>query len=554
MQPLWYRNAVVYEVDPAQFRDANRDGCGDLRGVTERLDHVRGLGATCLWLLPFYASPFRDGGYDVTDHLTVDPRFGDIGDFVELMEKAEELGIRVVVDLVAQHTSGEHRWFQEARRDRTSPYRDYYIWADEPHDTDVTPIFPTAEDSVWTWDQEAQQFYRHVFYRHEPDLNLANPRVREELRRIMAFWLRMGVSGFRVDAAPYMIERARAADPTDGGQWLLREMREFVSLRRPEAVLLGEVDVPVEQYVDYFGGGQGMTLLLDFWLNNHLFLALARADAEPLLRALHQQPPPPRHAQYANWLRNHDELDLERLSDAEREEVMRTFAPQQSMRAYGRGIRRRLAPMLGGDERRIAMTHALLLSLPGTPVLLYGDEIGMGEDLSRPERLAVRTPMQWSDDVNGGFSTAPPDRLVAPVVSGGRFGYQRVNVYAQTLREDSLLAKVGNVVRTRARMREIGLGTCRVLDLERQPVLGLRHDHDGSTVVALVNLSADPVEVTVPDDDLADLVDVLADADADYADADYADADYPPTEGHPPTLKLDGYGHRWLRPREHLLR
>lgn len=245
--------------------------------------------------------------------------------------------------------------------------------------------------------------------------------------------------------------------------------------------------------------------------------------------------------QYANWLRNHDELDLERLSDADREEVMRIFAPDESMRAYGRGIRRRLAPMLGGDESAIAMTHALLLSLPGTPVLLYGDEIGMGDDLSRPERLAVRTPMQWSDDVNAGFSKAPPDRLVAPIINSGRYGCNRVNVYAQTLRDDSLLAKVGNMVRTRLGLREIGLGTSRVLDVGCRPLLALRHDHEGSSVVAVANLCADDVEVTIPGDDIPELVDVLA------------DTDYPPPAGHPPTLKLGGYGYRWLRPREHLL-
>ncbi|GAB3650751.1 alpha-amylase family protein [Glycomyces tarimensis] len=541
MLTRWYRNAVVYAVDPALYSDADGDGWGDLRGVTQRLDHLRGLGVTCLWLLPFYVSPYRDGGYDVADHLAVDPRFGDLADLVELLEKAEEIGIRVIVDLVAQHTSDQHRWFQEARRDRDSPYRDYYVWADEPEPTDVEPVFPTVEDDVWTWDEEAGQYYRHTFYSHEPDLNLANPKVREELRRIMAFWMRLGISGFRVDAVPYMVERARAADPAEDGAWLLREMREFVNLRHPEAILLGEVDVPIEEYQNYFLDGEGMTLLLDFWLNNHLFLSLARSEAEPLARGLRKQPEPPRLSQYAHWLRNHDELDLEQLSEEEREEVMGVFAPDESMRVYGRGIRRRLAPMLEGDQRRIASVHALLLSFPGTPVLLYGDEIGMGDDLSRRERRSVRTPMQWSDDDNGGFSSAPTDELVAPVISDGRYGFQSVNVYAQTRQHDSLMAKVGNLVRARLGLTEIGFGVGRVLDVGHPSVLALRHDHEDSTVVTLVNLSADEAEATIPDDDLRTLVDVMA------------DSDYEPQEGDSPALKLNGYGYRWLRPRAHIV-
>src|SRR5690606_37641641 len=285
-----------------------------------------------------------------------------------------------LIELVAQHTSDQHRWFQEARHDRKSPYRDYYIWADEPQETDVEPIFPTVEDSVWTWDDEAQQFYRHVFYAHEPDLALDNPLVRQEMHRTMTFWLRLGIAGFRVDAAPFLVERGRAAEPDRDGQWLVREMRELVAHHQPAAVLLGEVDAEPQKYADYFGDGDGMTMLLNFWINNHLFLALARGRAEPLVRALRDQPVPPRHAQYAHWLRNHDELDLEQLTEEERAEVLQAFAPDESMQAYGRGIRRRLAPMLEGDVRRQALAHAVLLSLPGTPVLRYGEEIGMGDD------------------------------------------------------------------------------------------------------------------------------------------------------------------------------
>lgn len=537
MRPLWYRNAVIYQIDPSLFLDINGDGCGDLLGIAERLDYVRGLGATAIWLMPFYQSPFQDAGYDVSDHLQVDPRFGDLADVVTLLEKAEELGLHVIIELVVQHTSNEHRWFKDACRDRNSPYRDFYLWADEPDDS-IEPIFPTVEDSVWTWNEEAGQYYRHLFYSHEPDLNLANPKVIKEIERIMAFWLRLGVSGFRVDAASHLIEQAGSGDSKEG-YWLLEHMRDFVMLRRPETVLLGEVDVEPEEYREYFGDGDRLTLLLNFWANNHFFLALARSEAEPLMRATESQPVPPQRAQYAIWLRNHDELDLERLTDEEREEVMQAFAPDPDMRAYNRGIRRRLAPMLDGDERRLAMAHALLFALPGTPIIRYGEEIGMGEDLSRPERLAVRTPMQWSNEPNAGFSCVDTKQLAAPLIDEGPFGYQQLNVYAQTLREGSLLARTGNMIRTRIGLREIGEGRHRPVETGCASVFAIRHQND-STVLMLVNLADEEVTVEITDDDLQDMVDVLA------------DSDYEQPEGHPLRLRLNGYGYRWLRHKQQL--
>lgn len=538
MQPLWYRNAVIYQVDVAYFLDSNGDGWGDLRGVTERLEHIRGLGANCIWLLPFYQSPYRDGGYDVTDHLTVDPRFGDVADFAILLNKAESLGLRVLVDLVPQHTSIEHRWFQEARHDPKSPYRDYYVWADEPHETEVEPVFSTVEDSVWSWDEVAQKFYRHVFYDFEPDLELGNPRVREEIRRIMAFWLRMGVAGFRIDAVPYMVERARAADPRDDGYWLLSELRDFASLHHPEAVLMGEVDVPPEVYADYFGTGDRLSMAIDFWTNNHTFLSLARERAEPLERALEARPTPPSRGQYATFLRNHDELDLERLADEERTEVLDRFAPEPEMRAFGRGVRRRLAPMLDGDNRRIAMAHALLMSLPGAPVLLYGDEIGMGEDLSRPERKAVRTVMQWTDAANAGFSLADADDLAAPAIGDGPFGYPTVNVAAQSKQRDSLLALVGNLVRSRLGAEEIGAEQCSVVETGAPSVLCLCHESEGRHLVTAVNLADEEVTCELSDDRLTGLADVLS------------DREYPEPDDRPTKFQIAGYGYRWLRRRD----
>lgn len=536
MRSLWYRNAIIYQIDVSVFRDGNNDGWGDLQGLTAHLEYLRGLGVTCIWLSPLYQSPFLDGGYDITDHLAVDPRFGNLADMVALLEKAEELGIRVMVELVAHHTSDQHRWFQEARRDRNSPYRDYYVWADEPEETHVKPIFPTVEDSVWTWDEEAGQYYRHAFYSHQPDLNIANPAVRTEIEEIMSFWLRLGVSGFRVDAAGHMIDGAKEADPRDDGFWLLNDLRAFATLRRSDAVLLGEVDVPVENYARYFGKGHRLTLVSNFFLNNLLFLALARERAEPIERALREQPDPPERAQYAVWVRNHDELDLERLSEAEREEVMQRFAPDPDMRVYNRGIRRRLPPMLDGDQRRIAQVHALLFSLPGTPILRYGEEIGMGEDLSLKERHAVRTAMQWSDEVNGGFSPADPESLPVPVIREGPFRYDQVNIYDQLLRDDSLLAKTGKMIRARVGMPEIGYGECTVMEVGCPSVLALRHELDGQVVFTFANLSDKDVEVKLPEVEVGELRDMLV------------DGPYPPAQtAH--TLKLRAYGYRWLRQR-----
>ncbi|MFI6428262.1 alpha-amylase family protein [Promicromonospora sp. NPDC050880] len=541
MRSSWYSDAVIYQLDPRLFVDSDDDGWGDLPGVIERLHYLRGLGTTCVWLLPFYPSPFRDGGYDVADHLAVDPRLGDLADMARLLETADDLGLHVLVELVTQHTSDQHRWFQEARHDRSSPYRDYYLWSDEPNN-DIKPMFPDVEPDTWTWDDEAQQFYRHGFYAHEPDLALDNPRVRDELHRIVSFWLRMGVSGFRVDAVPLMLERARAARPDTNGQWLVRDLQAAVSAQRAGAALLGEVDVEPDRYADYFGrdGEQGMTMLLDFWTNNHLFLALARGVAEPLTRALRAQPAPPPASTYAHWLRNNDELDLERLTADERKEVLDAFAPEDSMRVYDRGIRRRLAPMLGGDLRRLAMAHAVLFSLPGPPVLRYGDEIGMGDDLGRPEREAVRTPMQWSTTPSAGFSRAPQDRFPAPVITG-EYGPQKVSVDEQSVRDGSLLHRVGGLLRARLGLSELGRTRPEPWDVGVPSVLALRYQVEQSSVLLLANLADEDVVATLP----ADEVSALQTGAARYVDV-HVDQDYPAVEPDG-RIPLTGYGYRWLR-------
>jgi maltose alpha-D-glucosyltransferase / alpha-amylase len=539
MEALWHRNATVYQVDPSLFKDGDGDGCGDFAGLRSRLDHLRLLGADCLWLMPFYRSPFRDGGYDIVDHLDVDPRFGDITDFISMMERADELGIRVLVELVVHHTSDEHPWFQDARSSRDSRYRDYYVWSDEPVDTGFGPAFPGVEDSVWTWDEQAQQFYRHVFYSHQPDLNIANPRVRQEICRIMGFWLRMGVSGFRIDAASHMMRSAAAADPREGGLWWLEQMREYVQQRSPTAILMGEADVAVHKYSEYFKDGGRLTWLLDFWLNNHTFLALARGRAQPLIEAIESRDAPPGYCSHVQWLRNHDQLDLDQLEPDEREEVLAVFAPDPHMRAYGHGVRRRLAPMLGGDARRIAMAHSLLFSLPGVPVLRYGEEIGMGEDLSRPERLSVRTPMQWSRHRNGGFSGAPPERLTVAPVDDPAYVPERINVEAQLGVPGSVLTDTQRFVHTRQGMREL-VGRSRIARVDAPSVFGVRYDEPetGSIALLFTNLAADPVTFELDEPDVPALVDVLS------------DRPYPAIESRPLRIEIGGYGYRWLRHEE----
>lgn len=529
---LWRHDESIYQLDPSLFLDDDGDGCGDLRGITRRLRYVRSLGIGTVWLLPFFRSPFRDHGYDVSNHLEVDPRFGDVADFVELVEAADRLGMRVLVELVMQHTSIDHPWFQAARSDRDSPWRDFYIWADEPPETDQEPIFPGVEDSIWTWDERAGQFYRHLFYSHEPDLELGNPKVRREMYRIMAYWLRLGVAGFRVDAAPYMVERAKRADPRLDGLWLLEDMQRFARRRTPGAVLMGEADVDVEHYRAYLADGRRLTHLLDFWINNHLFLALARGEAAPLQEALRRHGDAPANARHAMWLRNHDELDLGQLDPREREEVRGAFAPDPAMWIYDRGIRRRLATMLGGDVARIAMAHALLASLPGVPVLRYGEEIGMGDDLSLRERHAVRTPMQWTPRANGGFSTAPRNALPAPPIAEGPFGFPARNVEDQERRDDSLLARTRRLLNVRLATEEFR-GRCRAARIDRPAVLALRYDTGDSCLLAFVNLSAGPQDLQVREDDVREVDEVLS------------DRPYPPPAL--PALELGPWGYRWLR-------
>ncbi|GAB3602881.1 alpha-amylase family protein [Microbacterium aureliae] len=494
---LWWKTAVVYCLDVETYFDADGDGVGDLQGLARRIDYLADLGVTCLWLMPFYPTMDRDDGYDVTDFYGVDPRLGSHGDLVEVVRTARDRGMRVIVDLVVNHTSDRHPWFVAARRSVNSPYRDFYVWRDEPPANNVNAVFPGEESTLWEKDERSGQYYLHSFYSHQPDLNIANPRVRDEIAKTVGFWLQLGISGFRVDAVPFLLEVPEGEHMGDPHEYL-RDIRRFLQRRSSEAVMLGEVNLPYREQLDYFGAGAGdeLTLQFDFIGMQALYLSLARSDPAPLVKALRSRPAIPDDAQWANFVRNHDELTLDKLSDAERDEVFEAFAPDERQRVYGRGITRRLPPMLGGDPRRIRMVYSLLFSLPGVPVLFYGEEIGMGENIDLKGRLAVRTPMQWDAGRNGGFSSAAPSRLAAAPPADG-YAPLHVNVAAQLEDDDSLLQFIRTLAARYRISPEIGWGELELLEHDAAGVLAHSLTADVGRFVAVHNFTDVPASITL---------------------------------------------------------
>jgi maltose alpha-D-glucosyltransferase/alpha-amylase len=493
---LWYKNSVIYSLNVGTFMDSDGDGTGDFVGLTHRLDYLHGLGIDAVWLAPFQTSPYKDDGYDVADYYSVDPRHGTLGDFVEFTQAAKSRGIRVLMDLVVNHTSVEHPWFQAARRDRNSPYRDWYVWSEtKPKNADQGMVFPGVQKTTWTFDEAAEAYYFHRFYDFQPDLNTANPRVQAEILRIMGFWIQLGVAGFRMDAVPFIIGTKGPDVTTPVEQFdMLRTFREFIQWRRGDAIMLAEANILPDDDLDYFGrDGDRSHMMFNFQVNQNLFYAIASADTKPLVRALKATKPRPASAQWAQFLRNHDELDLGRLSEEQRARVFAAFGPEETMQLYGRGIRRRLAPMLCGDRRRLELAYSLMITLPGTPVLRYGDEIGMGDDLALPERSCARTPMQWSDEPQGGFTAS--DRPILPVIKGGPWGYETVNVAAQRRDPNSLLNWTERLIRARHEAPEIGWGDYAIISTRDPGVLAVRYDWAGNSVVVVHNLHGEPREV-----------------------------------------------------------
>jgi len=541
MANRWYRQAVVYCLDVETFQDSNGDGIGDLPGLLRRLDYLARLGVTCLWLNPIHPSPRRDDGYDITDFYGIHPDIGTLGDFAELLHQASNRGMRVMIDLVVNHTSDQHPWFQRARASRDSPYRDWYVWSDtEPPDRRQGMVFPGEQDETWTWDEIAQAWYYHRFYDFQPDLNTANPAVQTELERIIDFWLALGVAGFRMDAAPFIIELTEPGKPNSRKDFdQLTRYRERISWRKGDAVVLAEANVENDELVKYFGDAGGtnnrLPMLFDFVLSVNCLLALARGEASPIVRALDTQPEIPNHAQWATFLRNHDEVDLSRLSPDEMAECFAAFGPDEDMQLYGRGIRRRLAPMLNGDPARLRLAYSLQFTLPGTPVIRYGEELGMGDDLSLPEREALRTPMQWSDEPGAGFSTGTT--LVRPVVDGGAFSYRTVNAAAAQRDPDSLLVWFQELIHTARSCPETGSGRCTVLPVARGSVLVHRMDGPDGSLLFLHNLS--PTKVTF---------DVGAQPGfARSPEEVFSDRGYPSVGPALKRIALAGSGYRWLR-------
>jgi maltose alpha-D-glucosyltransferase / alpha-amylase len=487
IEDLWYKNAVIYCLDVETYMDANADGVGDFEGLSRRLDYLAGMGVTCVWLLPFYASPNHDNGYDISDYYSVDPRLGTLGDFAEFMNHARAVGIRVIVDLVVNHTSVRHPWFQSARKGVQSPHHDWYIWArDRPKDHDSGIVFPGFQRTNWTYDKAAKMYYFHRFYHSQPDLNTHHPAVREEINRIMGFWLELGISGFRLDAVPFLIERKGAGVSARRDFELLREMREFLQWRCRDAILLGEANVLAEESQDYFGErGNRLQMMLNFPVNQRLFYALATGDTQPLCMAIRETAEMPAPSQWVQFLRSHDECDLGRLTESQREEVFEAMAPRKNMRLYERGIRRRLAPMLGNDRRRLDLAFSLLFALPGTPMIQYGDELGMGDDLSLPQRACARTPMQWADEPHAGFSQA--DHVLRPVISKGEYSFKHINAADQRRDPDSILNQVERFIRVRRECPEISWGTIQILDTNANGVVVLRYDWRGASFLTMHN-------------------------------------------------------------------
>ena len=497
----WWKNAVVYCLDIEKF-------CDDLNGLIRQVDYLDALGVTCIWLMPFQPSPGRDDGYDITDYYGIEERFGTAGQFVEFVRTAADRGIRVVVDLVPNHTSDEHPWFQEARADRDSPRRGWYVWRDEPSDEPKGLFFPNKETSNWAYDDEAGQWYLHRFYSFQPDLDTANQAVRDEFAEIMGYWLQLGVAGFRVDAVPALLETAGLPERVtqDPREWL-RDMRTFVNRRRGDAVLLGEVNVGLADLGSYFGDhGDLLNMQFAFLLNQHIWLALARGSAEPLEIVLRELPKAPPDNAWATFLRNHDELTLDTLTAPQRDEVFAAFAPDKDMQLYGHGIRRRLAPMLDWDPDRMRLAWSLLFTLPGTPVILWGDEVGLGEDLSQDDRMSVRVPMDWD--------------LVAE----------------QRHDPDSLLCWMKRLVRCRRDNPEFGWGESTLLETQAHALFAHRCDWEGSTVVAVHNLSDGSASATLDlGDDVAGVEDLLEARDHEVAKGGQLD------------VELGPYGYLWLK-------
>jgi maltose alpha-D-glucosyltransferase / alpha-amylase len=497
---LWYKDAVIYQLHVRTFCDSNADGIGDFVGLTQRLDYLQELGTTAIWILPFYPSPLRDDGYDIADYTTVHPSYGTLEDFKTFLTAAHNRGLRVIIEMVLNHTSDQHPWFQEARSSRDNPKRDWYVWSDaDTKYQGVRIIFIDTEMSNWTWDPVSKSYYWHRFFSHQPDLNFDNPAVFEAMWEVMKFWLDLGVDGFRLDAVPYLVEReGTSCENLPETHKVIREIRKRLDESYPGKMLLAEANQWPADVRAYFGDGDEFHTAFHFPLMPRMFMAVKLEDRKPIIDILDQTPAIPANCQWCIFLRNHDELTLEMVTDIERDYMYDEYAIDKTMR-INLGIRRRLAPMMENDRRRIELLNGLLMSMPGTPIIYYGDEIGMGDNIYLGDRNGVRTPMQWNSGTNAGFSFADPERLYSPLISNSVYGYQAVNVDSQKRSNHSLLSWMKALIRTRNSSRVFSRGTMEFLRPSNHRVLAYIRELGNEKILVVNNLSssAQAVELDV---------------------------------------------------------
>ena len=534
--PLWYKDAVFYELNVRAFFDSNADGIGDLPGLTQKLDYLKDLGVDAIWLLPIYPSPLKDDGYDIADYFGIHSDYGNLEDFKTLIKSAHQLGLRVITDLVLNHTSDQHPWFQSARKGPDNPYHDYYVWSDNDQKYARTRIiFLDTEESNWTWDDHAQQFYWHRFYSHQPDLNFDNPKVREEIIKVANFWLALGVDGFRADAVPYLFERESTnCENLPETHAYLQELRSFIDQQYPDRILLSEANQWPAEVCEYFGDGDEFHMAFHFPLMPRIFIAIRKGDVSPITWVLEKTPPIPDSAQWCTFLRNHDELTLEMVTEEERQWMWEQYAPDPRMR-LNLGIRRRLAPLLDNDRRKIELAFSLLFTLPGSPVIYYGDEIGMGDDIWLDDRNGVRTPMQWDSGVNAGFSTAPTEILYAPIINEGEFSYQKLNVTMQEDDPESFLNWLRRQIRLRKKYTAFGRGNLQILSTDNKSVFAYLRQYQEQDLLIINNLSSQTKHIHLDLEGFNQLFDLFND-------------NTPPISANQATsFELPAFGYRWYR-------
>jgi len=534
----WYKDAIFYELHVKAFNDANGDGVGDFRGILERLDYLQDLGVTCIWLLPFYPSPLKDDGYDIAEYYDVAPAYGTMADFEDFLGEAHRRGMRVIADLVVNHTSDQHPWFQEARRNPASPRRPYYVWNDDDRKyKDARIIFVDTERSNWTWDQTAGQYYWHRFFSHQPDLNYDNPDVQQAMLDVMSFWLDKGLDGFRCDAVPYLFEReGTSCENLPETHAFLKRLRAALGAKYQDRVLLAEANQWPEDVRPYFGDGDEFHMAFHFPLMPRMFMAVRSADRRPVTDMFLHTPAIPENCQWCLFLRNHDELTLEMCTNPERDYMYYAYA-QDPLMKLNIGIRRRLAPLVENHRGKLELLHGLLFSLPGTPIIYYGDEIGMGDNVHLGDRNGVRTPMQWTADRNAGFSRADPTQLYGPLITDAVYGYQRVNVEAQQRAPSSLYTSMRKMIATRKTSRVFGRGSLRFLSPSNTRVLAYVREWNAERVLVVANLapSVEPVELDLGSWRGSAVVEM------------FGGAHFPPVSDHPYFLSLSPYGFFWLR-------